>query len=88
MILARAAGTGKADKTPIGYLPTKDAIDLSGLNLSDEAMDQLLSVKNEEWSGELDGVKTFFERFGAKFPKELWTQFDALKDRLKSKVAA
>jgi hypothetical protein len=33
-------------------------------------------------------VKTFFERFGAKLPKELWTQFNALKDRLKTKVTA
>ena len=87
-ILARARGEGKADKTPIGYLPTKDAIDLTGLNLTAGAMDQLLAVKPEEWAGELDGVKTFFEKFGAQLPKELWSQFNALKDRLKSKVTA
>ncbi|MBI2788047.1 MAG: phosphoenolpyruvate carboxykinase (GTP) [Elusimicrobia bacterium] len=87
-ILARAAGTGKADKTPIGYLPTADALDLTGLNLPDGALDQLLSVKPEEWSAELGGVKTFFEKFGDKLPKALWDQFNALKDRLKTKVAA
>ncbi|PIR16022.1 MAG: phosphoenolpyruvate carboxykinase (GTP) [Elusimicrobia bacterium CG11_big_fil_rev_8_21_14_0_20_64_6] len=87
-ILARARGEGKADKTAIGYLPTKDALDLSGLNLSADALTQLLAVKNEEWSSELEGVKTFFEKFGARLPKELWNQFNALKDRLKTKVSA
>ena len=87
-ILARAAGTGKADKTAIGYLPTAEALDLTGLNLPDGALDQLLSVKPEEWSAELGGVKTFFDKFGDKLPKALWDQFNALKDRLKTKVAA
>ncbi|MDP3541971.1 MAG: phosphoenolpyruvate carboxykinase (GTP) [Elusimicrobiota bacterium] len=87
-ILARAAGTGKAEKTAIGYLPTADALDLTGLNLSDGALDQLLSVKPEEWTAELGGVKSFFEKFGDKLPKALWDQFNALKDRLKTKVEA
>jgi phosphoenolpyruvate carboxykinase (GTP) len=87
-ILARARGEGKAQKTPIGWVPTKDAIDLTGLDLPAGAMDQLLAVKNEEWTEELAGVKTFFDKFGARLPKALWDQFNALKDRLKTKVAA
>jgi phosphoenolpyruvate carboxykinase (GTP) len=87
-ILARTREEAPAQKTPIGYLPTKDALDLTGLDIRPEAMAQLLEVKPEEWTAELDGVKTFFDQFGATFPKELWTQFNALKDRLKSKVAA
>ncbi|MFI5345232.1 MAG: phosphoenolpyruvate carboxykinase (GTP) [Elusimicrobiota bacterium] len=87
-ILARSRGEGKASKTAIGYLPTKDALDLSGLNLAAGAMDQLLAVKNDEWTAELDGVKSFFDKFGTHLPKALWDQFNALKDRLKTKVAA
>ncbi|MBI2386395.1 MAG: phosphoenolpyruvate carboxykinase (GTP) [Elusimicrobia bacterium] len=87
-ILARARGEGKAVKTPIGWLPAPGALDLTGLNLSDGAMDQLLAVKPEEWTAELDSVKPFFEKFADKLPKELWNQFNALKDRLKTKVAA
>ena len=87
-ILARCRGEGKAVKTPIGHLPALGALDLTGLNLSDGAMDQLLAVKPEEWSAELENVKPFFEKFGDKLPKELWNQFNALKDRLKTKVAA
>ena len=87
-ILARARGEGKAEKTPIGYVPAKDAIDLTGLSLPAGAMDKLLEVKPEEWSGELDGVKSFFDKFGARMPKALWDQLAALKDRLQTKVAA
>ena len=87
-ILARARGEGKAEKTPIGFVPTKDALDLNGLDLKPGAMEQLLSVKPEEWTSELDGVKSFFDTFGAKLPKELSRQYEALKERLKTAVAA
>jgi phosphoenolpyruvate carboxykinase (GTP) len=87
-IRARARGEGKAAKTPIGLVPTQDALDLTGLSLPAGALDKLLEVKPEEWTGELDGVKTFFEKFGTHLPKALWAQFNALKDRLKTKVAA
>jgi phosphoenolpyruvate carboxykinase (GTP) len=87
-ILARTKGEGKAQKTPIGFLPSKDALDLKGLDLKPGALDELLAVRADEWTAELDGVKSFYEKFGARLPKALWAQFDALKDRLKTKVAA
>jgi phosphoenolpyruvate carboxykinase (GTP) len=87
-ILARARGEGKAQKTPIGWIPTKDALDLTGLDLPAGALDQLLSVKPEEWSAELDGVKTFFDQFDSHLPKGLWAQYDSLKGRLGTKIAA
>jgi phosphoenolpyruvate carboxykinase (GTP) len=87
-ILARSRGEGKAVKTAIGNVPAKDALDVTGLNLTAGALDKLLEVKPEEWTGELEGVKTFFEKFGTHLPKALWDQFNALKDRLKTKVAA
>ncbi|NNN05730.1 MAG: phosphoenolpyruvate carboxykinase (GTP) [Elusimicrobia bacterium] len=87
-ILSRTNGAGKAQKTPIGYVPAKDALDLTGLNLPAGALDELLAVKPEEWTAELDGVKSFFDKFGARLPKELSKQLDALRERLKTKVAA
>ncbi|TBR18649.1 phosphoenolpyruvate carboxykinase (GTP) [bacterium] len=87
-VLARCRGEGKAEKTPIGFVPAKDGLDLSGLELSNGTLGELLAVKPEEWSGELDGVKAFFERFGKTLPKELWGQLDGLRDRLKTKTAA
>ena len=33
-IVERVAGEGKAESTPIGYMPSADAIDTNGLNVS------------------------------------------------------
>jgi phosphoenolpyruvate carboxykinase (GTP) len=87
-VLERCKGKGKAVKTPIGFVPAKDGLDLEGLKLPDGAMEKLLEVKPEDWTAELDGVKAFFDQFGDTLPKELWKQFDGLKERLRSKVAA
>ena len=87
-ILARCRGEGKAEKTPIGFVPSADALDLSGLNISKPTIEKLLEVKSEDWVAELDGVKAFFDKFGKTLPKDLWKQFEELKSRLQSKVAA
>ena len=86
-ILARCNGAGKAQKTPIGFLPTADALDLTGLSLPAGAMDQLLSVDREEWAAEADSHKKFFESFEGRVPQELLKQQSALKERLKEAVA-
>ena len=87
-ILARCRGQGRAVETPIGFVPAKDGLDLSGLDLAPGAVEKLLAVDPEEWTAELDGVKSFFDQFGPALPKELWRQFDGLKERLKAKVPA
>ncbi len=87
-ILARTRGEGKATKTPIGYTPTPDAIDLTGLNLPAGVMEKLLEVRPEEWTTELADVKKFFDQFGTRLPEEMRVQLDALKDRLQTKVGA
>ncbi|MBI3289445.1 MAG: phosphoenolpyruvate carboxykinase (GTP), partial [Elusimicrobia bacterium] len=83
-ILARARGEGKATKTAIGFIPAKDSLDLTGLDLSSNAMEKLLEVKNEEWIAELENVSKFFDQFGDRLPRELRRQFKALGERLKS----
>ena len=40
-ILERARGEGKAQETPIGYIPTPDALDMTGLDLAPGVMEEL-----------------------------------------------
>ncbi|MHB2026068.1 MAG: phosphoenolpyruvate carboxykinase (GTP) [Elusimicrobiota bacterium] len=87
-ILNRCRGEGADRETPIGYVPAQDALDLSGLNLSPQSLEKLLSVRPEDWDLELDGIDGFFRKFGDHLPKELWEQFNSLKGRLKSAVHA
>ena len=82
-IVERVSGEGKAVKTPIGYMPTIDAIDRTNLDVSDEAMKELLSVNKEDWLKEVDSIREYYKMYGNKLPKELVAQLDALEKRLK-----
>jgi phosphoenolpyruvate carboxykinase (GTP) len=81
-ICERAAGTGKAQKTPIGNLPTPEALDLSGLNLPDDNLRQLLAVNRAGWKHEADDVAASYAKFGSHLPPALNDQLAALQKRL------
>lgn len=81
-ILARCEDKVPGVKTPIGLLPRKQDIDLTGLDLQDGAMEELLSVDRQEWLREQEDHVKFLERFGARLPEELWRECEVLKQRL------
>ncbi|MGI6562739.1 MAG: phosphoenolpyruvate carboxykinase (GTP) [Clostridia bacterium] len=83
-IFEEVTGTGKHVDTPIGRMPTEDAIDTEGLNVSKETMDKLLAVNKEEWLQEVESIKQYYAQFGDKMPKELRDQLEALEQRLKN----
>jgi phosphoenolpyruvate carboxykinase (GTP) len=81
-IVERLAGTADATETPIGNVPTKDALDLSGLDLSDVQLDLLLSVDKDAWREEAAQVHPHYERFGSHLPQTLWDELAKLEQRL------
>jgi phosphoenolpyruvate carboxykinase (GTP) len=81
-IVDRLEGAAAATDTPIGRVPAKDSLDLSGLDLTDEQLELLLSVDAEAWSEEAKSIPEHYERFGDRLPKALWQQYDALVQRL------
>jgi phosphoenolpyruvate carboxykinase (GTP) len=81
-IFEQVSGEGKAMKTPIGYMPTVDAIDRSGLNVSEADMAELLKVDTDEWKREVASIREYYTKFGTKLPKELAVQLDELEKRL------
>ncbi len=82
-ILDRAQGKGAAVESPIGTLPTKDAVDVGGLNLSSQVMEELLSVDRGAWETEIADIDKFFAQFGARLPAVLKAERDALAARIK-----
>ena len=68
--LDRCEGKADAVETPLGYLPTKEALDLTGLNLTDEQLAEILTVDHETWKQELEGIKTWYAKFDH-MPEEL-----------------
>ncbi len=81
-VFERVAGEGKAEKTAIGYMPTIDAIDRTGLKVSEADMAELLRVNKEEWLKEVASIREHYAKFGEHLPKELNAQLEALEKRL------
>ncbi len=82
-IFERAEGTAGAVDTPIGLLPEKDAIDISGLSGVADKMDEILKVDKKEWLDECELIAEHQKLFGDRLPKEMSEQFENLKSRLK-----
>ncbi|MCM8797073.1 MAG: phosphoenolpyruvate carboxykinase (GTP) [Candidatus Omnitrophica bacterium] len=83
-IIDRCNNKVDAVKTPIGYVPRPQDIDMTGLELPKGTMDKLLEVREEEWAGELKEIKKFFKQFKKDLPAELWEEYENLASRLKS----
>ncbi|MBR4613661.1 MAG: phosphoenolpyruvate carboxykinase (GTP) [Kiritimatiellae bacterium] len=83
-IFERCDGKAAANETAIGNLPTEDAIDMSGLNVSAEDKKTLLSVDTEGWKATLPQFKDWLDKLNkyGNMPKEIFAQFEELKKRL------
>ena len=81
-ICERVEGTGKAKKTPIGYIPTAQALDLSGMDLPAEDVAALLSVDKAGWRSEVKDVAADYTKFNSTLPKALSEQLEGLRKRL------
>lgn len=80
-ILERCQGKGKTVETPIGNVPTEDALNLEGLNLSADALKALLKVDKGEWAEELKSQVEHFEKIGSRLPKEVRDEHAATQKR-------
>ena len=81
-IVDRCKGRGEAVETPIGWVPSKSGLNRDGLNVSDQTMEQLLSVKSAEWKKELAENREYFKTFGNRLPEELTKELDETERRL------
>lgn len=81
-IFKRTGDEGEADETPIGYIPTVEAIDTSGLDITEEELQSILSVDKDKWLKEVDEMKDYYEMFGDKLPQGLVDELKSLEDRL------
>jgi len=81
-ILARCRGEDDAIATPIGYVPTPDGLDMTGLDLSDAVVKELLRVDRQEWLAEVEDIRAFFATFNDRIPHALQDEADSLQRRL------
>ena len=65
-------------------MPIKGSLDINGLDIEAEDMDQLLHVDIDGWLAELPMIQEYYETFGDHMPKQLVDELGAMRERLES----
>lgn len=81
-IFERTDGVDHAVKTPIGILPKEGAIDVKGLSISADSMNELLAVDDAAWKQAAEELKTYFGVFGERLPSGIVDELEQLEARL------
>ncbi len=81
-VFERVNGTADAVDTPIGKLPTKDALDTNGLEIDDADLDTLLTVDVNGWQAAIPQIREHYARFGDRLPAALSVEVDSLEANL------
>jgi phosphoenolpyruvate carboxykinase (GTP) len=84
-IVDRLNGPDDADnavKTPLGFVPTVDAIDTTGLDIDPATMAKLLDVDVEAWRQEVPLIEEHYAGLGERLPAELKEELRKLEKRL------
>ncbi|MBM3188330.1 MAG: phosphoenolpyruvate carboxykinase (GTP) [Chloroflexi bacterium] len=81
-MIERLEGKVGAQSTPIGLLPHAQDLDLTGLQMPAEDLEELLSVPVEAWKAELPDLERHLNQFGGRLPARLRRQYEAYKRRL------
>jgi phosphoenolpyruvate carboxykinase (GTP) len=81
-IFGRCEGTAAATETAIGFVPTVESIDISGLDVTKEDIAELVKVDKALWKEELELIKEQQIALGDRLPAELKQQVIELESRL------
>jgi phosphoenolpyruvate carboxykinase (GTP) len=83
-IIDRCNGKATARETAIGQLPGAADLDRQGLNISDQALDELLAVNPKLWQDEFAGIEKYFAEFGTRVPAALSAELKSALERVHS----
>ncbi|CAB4554211.1 unannotated protein [freshwater metagenome] len=81
-VLERVVGSGDAVETAIGYVPTVESLDTDGLEIDELTLQQLLSVDNDAWRGEVELINDHFDFVGEQLPQAMRDELENLEKRL------
>ena len=80
-ILARCNDSVDAVKSPIGYLPNPEDIDLEDSGIDLDTLKGLLSIDKDSWTEEVSDIEKHLAVFD-RLPEEIKAQYEALKSRI------
>ena len=84
----RCEGRASAQRTPIGYVPNVDELDMSGLDIKRATLDALLAIDPAIWEREVAEIAAYFAEFGSRVPEAFMRQVARIKGELARQSAA
>jgi len=77
-VFERLDGVAPAIDSPIGRLPTRGALDITGLNINEHDLDDLLRLDADGWRDAVPQIRNHYSRFGDRLPRPLVAALDQL----------
>ncbi|MCF6263098.1 MAG: phosphoenolpyruvate carboxykinase (GTP) [Xanthomonadales bacterium] len=81
-IVERCKGTVDAKETAIGFIPSIDDINVDGLSIDAEQMQELLSVDQQGWLGEVGQINEYLDTYGERLPASMRSELSRIKQEL------
>jgi len=81
-VFERIDGKAAAAKTAIGNLPPVDALDLTGLDIDERDLQELLSLDTNGWREAVPQIRDHFGGFGDRLPGQLTARLNELEQSL------
>jgi phosphoenolpyruvate carboxykinase (GTP) len=78
----RVEGKVGAEETPLGQLPKEGELDLKGLDINPDDINELMDIDIEAWRAELPDIEKHFAQFGDRCPERIKKQLEELRKRL------
>jgi len=83
-VVDRLENEAEGIDSPVGILPIREDLPLSGLEISEGDLDALFDVDKSSWLAECDSTEEYFNQFDGRVPAELQAELADLKTRLNS----
>jgi phosphoenolpyruvate carboxykinase (GTP) len=80
----RVDGIACASETPIGFVPCAEDLDLVGLDVPPQDVQELLRIDRAAWRAEVADTEKHFAQFGDRLPERLHQQIRGLRERLET----
>ncbi|MEO7775505.1 MAG: phosphoenolpyruvate carboxykinase (GTP) [Steroidobacteraceae bacterium] len=81
-MIERINGRATAQDTAIGFMPKPEDINVKGLDIDAGTLNELTSIKPEQWKKEVADVRAYLKEFGSRTPAALLAEVDTVEKKL------
>ncbi|MGO1539713.1 MAG: phosphoenolpyruvate carboxykinase (GTP) [Leucobacter sp.] len=82
-VIRRIDGDVVGRETPVGIVPAGGELNLDGIHVAPDDLEELFSIDQDSWLAEADLTEDFFSQFGDRVPEQLTEQLELLRERLR-----